>query len=307
MSKVNRLKAKFGEQMREAVGAGGATTATVVDHPSRNLKFDGVRRANGVHNIDLTRIMADKQHRVEFDRETLEQLADSLNANGLVQPIVVRWDQGRKIYVIIAGERRFRAAQLAGWKEIKCDVKPDDISDGEIAELQLTENISRKDLNPIEKANAFTDVINKNGYTARDLAKKVGVNESTISRYVRLLNLSEDIQNQVASGTIPTSIAREAARLNGEAKQREFIDKMMSGNFSADDAQKIASGRKVKKRRTKRTLKSSTLFETDYGVVAIGFKDVRNPTYNHVAEMLEQALEEVQLRVRNNIRLNKSP
>ncbi|MEM9410822.1 MAG: ParB/RepB/Spo0J family partition protein [Planctomycetota bacterium] len=289
--------------MREAVGAGGESTAIVVDHPSRNLKFEGVRRATGVHNIDLTRIIANKQHRETFDRQTLEQLADSLNSNGLVQPIVVRWDQSKKKYVIIAGERRFRAAQLSGWKEIKCDVKADDISDGEIAELQLTENISRKDLNPIEKAKAFTDVINKNGYTARDLAKKVGVNESTISRYVRLLYLSDDVQQKVASGIIPPSIAREAARLKGEAKQHEFIDKMMSGNFSTVDAHKVASGRKIKKRRTKRTAKSSTLFETDYGTVAIEFRQVEKPTYDHALEMLSQAIDEVELRIRNNINL----
>ncbi|MEM9409964.1 MAG: ParB/RepB/Spo0J family partition protein, partial [Planctomycetota bacterium] len=253
MSKANKLRAKFGDQMREAVGGGGRTSTTVIDHPSRNMKFEGVRRATGVHNIDLSRIVADKQHREEFDRETLEQLADSLNSNGLVQPIVVRWDQGKRKYVIIAGERRFRAAKISGWKEIKCDIKPDEITDGEIAELQLTENLSRKDLNPIEKAKAFTDVINKNGYSSRELAKKVGVNETTVSRYVRLLKLPNDIQEQVASGRIPPSIAREAARLSGEGKQREFIDRMMSGNFSADDAQKAASGRKITKRRTKRT------------------------------------------------------
>ena len=301
MSKASKLRAKFGEQIREAVGGGGEATPTVVDHPSRNIKFEGVRRATGVHKIDLTKLVADKQHREDFDRENLEQLASSLNANGLIQPIVVRWDQLRKKYVIIAGERRFRAAKISGWKEIKCDVKPDDISEGEIADLQLTENLTRKDLNPIEKAKAFSDVIEKNGYTVRELSKKVGLNETTVTRHLRLLSLPVDIQGEVANFKISFSIAREAARIEGEGRQREFIQQMIAGKYSADDAQRIASGRPRRKRQRKRS--NTIALVTDYGKVTVNLDSSSNPTYHHIEEMLEQALEEVRVRSKNRVTL----
>ena len=200
MSKANKLREKFGAQIRESVGGGNESKPTVLDHPSRNLKFEGTSRAAGFTNIPLQKIEADEQHREHFDQEELEQLADSLNSKGLIAPIVVRWEQARKKYIIIAGERRFRAAKLCAWKEIKCDVKPDSISLGDIAEIQLAENLARKNLNAIEMAKAFHDVIEKNGYTARELSKKVGVNETTVIRYVRLLNLPPDLQSQVAAG-----------------------------------------------------------------------------------------------------------
>ena len=225
MSKSELLKKKFGSSIRESLGAGEGKGPTVVEHPTRNKRFEGISRASGFHKIALGQIIADAQHRENFNQDELKQLADSLEADGLIAPIVVRWDNTRSKYVIIAGERRYRAAKLCGWKEITCDVKPDEITTGEIAELQLAENHARKNLNPIELAKAFQDVIDKNGYTVRELSTRLGVNETTVSRYTRLLNLAEDLQRLVADGTVSAGVAREAARFKDSEKQRDLIQK----------------------------------------------------------------------------------
>ncbi|MCB9924343.1 MAG: ParB/RepB/Spo0J family partition protein [Planctomycetaceae bacterium] len=305
MSKVEKLREKFGDRIRESLGAGEGNTATLVEHPTRNKRYEATKKAKGYYDIRLQDIAADPQHREEFNPDEIEQLAASLNADGLIAPIVVRWDQGRSKYIIIAGERRYRAARLCGWERITCDIKADDISEGEIAELQLAENHARKDLNPIELAGAFQDVIDKNGYTVRDLAKRVGVNETTVTRYVRLLGLPEDVKKKVANGKIPIGIAREAARLNGEKEQRSFIEKALRDGLSATDAQKVASGKKAtpKKKRKKKSAPAAQVFKTEHGDVTLQLNAVKNPSYDHLAAMLEEALEEVQHRIKNRVRL----
>ena len=296
MSKAEKLKERFGKSIRESLGAGEGTSPTLVEHPARNKRFEGTTRATGFRNIPLIEIEADPQHREEFDEEELRLLADSLNADGLLAPIIVRWDGQREKYIIIAGERRYRAAKLCGWNDMTCDIKPDDISEGEVAEIQLAENHARKNLNPIELARAFKDVLEKNGYTVRDLAKRVGVNETTVTRYVRLLGLPHDVQKEIASGGIPIGIAREAARLDGEQKQREFIQKVINEGYSANEAQRVASGK-----RWPRKSKSSKSFSSEFGDVIVNPKCVSKPNYDYCSEMLKLALEEVNHRIRNKV------
>ena len=306
MSKVNKLKEKFGDQIRESIAGGQRNINPIAEHPSRNLKFEGTKRAFGFHNIEIGLIEADKQHREDFDQDELQSLAESMKSTGLIAPLVVRWEQSRKKYILIAGERRYRAAKICGWAEVKCDVKPDAISKGEIAEIQLAENHSRKNLNPIELAKAFQDVIQKNGYTVRDLAKRIGINETTVSRYIRMLNLPNDIQLDIAKKKIPIAIAREAARLKSEPKQRAFIKNALANELSTTDSQKLATERKKRKRRSKsRTTRNpATQFNTEFGLVSVSVEDsLHNPTFHHVEDALKQALDEVGLRIKSGIRL----
>lgn len=303
MSKVEQMRAKYGASIREALGAGEGSSSTLIDHPAKNKRYESTRKARGYFEINLSEIIADPQHRESFDNEELRRLADSLTADGLIAPIVVRWDQRRSKYVIIAGERRYRAANLCKWKTINCEVKPDNISPGEIAEVQLAENHARKNLNPIELATAFQDVIDKNGYTIRDLAKRVGVNETTVTRYIRMLGLPEDIRQQVAEGSIPVGVAREAARINDEAKQRTFLQKAINEGYSATQAQKAASGKKGEPKKRIKSVPAAQIFPTEFGNVTATIKTVKKPSYDHIEQMLEQALEEVRLRIKSGIRL----
>lgn len=204
------------------------------------------------------------------------------------------------MYVIIAGERRFRAAVLCGWTSIACDVKADDIGVGEIAEIQLAENHARKDLNPIELARAFQDVVQKNDYKVRDLARRMGVNETTVTRYVRLLSLPRDVQRRVAKGEISVGVAREAARLNGETAQRAFLEKAIEQGYSATEAQRAASDRKNKRRRSKAQKPKS--FTTEYGQITVTPLEGVSMTYEHLESMLTEVIEEVRHRIRNGAR-----
>ena len=306
MSKVNKLKEKFGSQIRESVAGGTGSPNSVIEHPSRNLKYEGSKRAFGFRNIELNLIEADKQHREEFNKEELQSLAESMKSTGLIAPLVVRWDQARKKYILIAGERRFRAAKICGWSEVKCDVKPDEITKGEVAEIQLAENHSRKNLNPIELAKAFSDVIAKNGYTARDLAKRLGINETTVSRYLRMLVLPDDIQAEISRKKISIAIAREAARLKTEPEQRRFIKEALSKNASTVESQQLATRTKTRSKRSRGvpSLSAATRFKTEFGTVSVSLsKQAKNPTFHHVEEALKQAMDEVELRIKSGIRL----
>ncbi|TWU64538.1 Nucleoid occlusion protein [Crateriforma conspicua] len=296
-SKAEKLRARFGGSFREAVGGGEGSEPNIVDHPTRNKKFEGTTRAKGFQEIPVSKIVADAQHREIFDEEELRQLADSLSSGGLISPIVVRWENRRASYVIIAGERRYRAATLLGWKTITCDVRPDEISEGEIAELQLAENHARKNLNPIELANAFKDVIAKNGYTTRDLAKRVGINETTVTRHLRLLTLDSKMQTDIASGKVPVGIAREAARLKDKADQNQFIEQAVEEGISSTEAQKRVSAvtkRKmpIRKKQPKVRVFSKTI-KTEAGEVIVKIRGEKSPSDADVGRALELALAQI--------------
>lgn len=242
MSKENKLLAQHGGRMRESLGERQGDTLELVKQDQVDPKYSGRSRAKGASEIDISMIVAEDQYRKQFDSEKLERLAESLKKAGQIQPIVVRWDESKQKYVVIAGERRFRAAKLAGFKRLRCDVRLEELSAEAIAEIQLAENCAREDLNPIERAQAFQDMINTFGCTALDLAKRVGVDATTVTRHLRFLELPSDIQDGVASAEIPVSVARQAVRLDDEASQRQLVKRVVEDGLTRDEAaQEVAS------------------------------------------------------------------
>ncbi len=145
------------------------------------------------------------QPRKYFDREALEELANSIKEQGLLQPILVR-EYGDGRYQIIAGERRFRACKLAGISEIPAIIL--DKSDKEVAEIALIENIQREDLNPIEEAAAFKALINEYNLTQEELSERIGKSRSAIANSMRLLDLPEEISTMVAAKELSAGHAR---------------------------------------------------------------------------------------------------
>ena len=145
------------------------------------------------------------QPRKNFDRESLEELADSISQNGLLQPILVR-EYGGGRYQIIAGERRFRASKIAGLSEIPAIILDKD--DRKAAEIALIENIQREDLNPIEEAMAFKALAEEYDLTQEELSFKVGKSRSAIANATRLLDLPEEVLNLVASGELSAGHGR---------------------------------------------------------------------------------------------------
>ena len=175
-----------------------------------------------VKRIQLSLIIAKEQVRTSFDEGELNELAHSLKTLGQKQPILVYWSEEDERYVIIAGERRFRAAEIAKLDALDCKIHPSEPSEAELVELQFVENAVRTDLNAIEEALSYKRLQDLNGMSANQLAKRIGKSQSTVSRTLGLLKLPENIQKHVASGKIPTSIAREIVTLKNEDEQQKM-------------------------------------------------------------------------------------
>jgi ParB family chromosome partitioning protein len=163
------------------------------------------------------------QPRRFFDEETLRELVASIREHGLVQPLVVRPGRPRGSYVLIAGERRWRAAQKAGIHQVPVVIR--EVSAGDAFELALVENIQREDLNPIEEAEAFQRLIEERSYSQEKLAGRVGKDRSTIANSLRLLKLPDRARRALVAGTITTGHARallglEQANAMGKALRR---------------------------------------------------------------------------------------
>jgi ParB family chromosome partitioning protein len=155
------------------------------------------------------------QPRRDFDEDEIQSLSDSLRAHGLLQPIVVR--SAPDGFQLVAGERRLRAAAKAGWSEVPVQVVEAD--DRQLAELALVENLQRKDLNALEKAASFQRYLQEYGSTQEELAARLKLDRSTISNFIRLLELPEEVQQSLRDGTISQGHARSLLPLGDEPDQ----------------------------------------------------------------------------------------
>ena len=174
--------------------------------------YAGRRRLDNAAIIALDRIEADPQHREHFDEEALAKLAQSLKDHGQKQPIRVRFDEERDRYIIVSGERRFRAATLAGLAELECVISDGDQTQAEILRDQVIENALREDLKPTEQGKAFSDLMKQEGFNAKELAKYLCVAPSTISRRLAVLDLPEELQTKVDDGDLSIKDAIAAAK-----------------------------------------------------------------------------------------------
>jgi ParB family chromosome partitioning protein len=194
--------------------------------------------------IDLDLIEPNNfQPRTSFDEERLEQLAQSIRSNGIIQPILVRRDSNGN-YQIVAGERRWRAAQRAGLQRMPCIVK--EIPEDKMLELALIENIQRQELNAIEEAQAYKRLIETLGLTQEMVAQRVGRDRTFITNYIRLLRLPDDIQRLVEAEKISMGHARALLGIDDPDVQRklakEVIDKGLSVRQIERTIKKIVEG-----------------------------------------------------------------
>ncbi|MGQ9575933.1 MAG: ParB/RepB/Spo0J family partition protein [Thermoguttaceae bacterium] len=168
------------------------------------------------------------QPRHDFEEDELQSLCDSLRAHGLLQPIVVRPAGDR--YQVVAGERRLRAALKAGWNEVPVRVVQAD--DRQTAELAIVENLQRKDLNPLEKALSFQRYLQQFGSTQEELAARLKLDRSTISNFIRLLELPEEVQQALRRGKISQGHARSLLPLGDEREQVAFCRRIQQEGLS---------------------------------------------------------------------------
>ncbi len=183
----------------------GRGLGSLIGNIDEVTRVDDAERVQGLVELDIDRIQRGKyQPRQFFDQKTLEELADSIRAQGIVQPLVVRPEGSH--YELVAGERRWRAAQLAGLQKVPVVVR--ELDAHAAAAIALIENIQREDLNPLEEASAFLRLIEEFDLTHQQVADSVGRSRATVSNFLRLLDLADEVKEQVNKGLLNMGHAR---------------------------------------------------------------------------------------------------
>lgn len=234
--------------MRQALGKGlDALLAGNVEEGQTDS--DGIKTR--VQKIDLDKIIPNRyQPRKNFNEESLKELALSIKQHGLTQPVVVVYDAGLDKYELVVGERRFRATQLAGFKDIDAIVHAR-LDDKQMCALALIENIQREDLNPIETALGYKSLMQKFSISQTELGEYCGKSKAAVSNSLRLLTLDEVMQKAIEEGAITEGHGRALLMVSDTNKRDALFKKMLSSKMSVRQAENAArdimSPKEVKK------------------------------------------------------------
>jgi ParB family transcriptional regulator, chromosome partitioning protein len=186
------------------------------------------------------------QPRKDFDEEGIEELASSIQEKGIIQPLIVRKTENG--YEIIAGERRWRAAQKVGLTKVPVIIK--DVSDREVLELALVENLQREDLNPVEEATAYEQLIEDFGLTHEEISKRIGKERSTITNQLRLLKLPDEVKQSLIRGEITAGHARAILSLQSYSKSKEVLESIKREKLSVRKTEKLVQKLSEEKEQT---------------------------------------------------------
>ncbi len=202
------------------------------------LIFSGAE-APAVRQVELSRIeLNPRQPRERMDPEALEGLAESVRSAGILQPVVVR--RRGEGFELVIGERRLRAAQMAGLQSIPALVR--DVSEEQMLEFALVENVQREDLAPIEKARAVRLLIEDLALTQEEAAERLGLKRPTVANLLRLLELPPEVQEMVSRGTLSAGHARAVLSVEGDELRCEFARRIAEGGLSVREAERLAAG-----------------------------------------------------------------
>ena len=208
---------------------------------------DGSNSSNVNKNSELfiTDLLPNSdQPRKKFDEESLKDLSESIKVHGLLQPITVKNNDDGK-FTIIAGERRWRASQIAGIKKVPVNII--NVGDKNLFELALVENVQREDLNPVEAAMAIKDLIEKYNFSNEQLIKVTGKKRASISNTLRILELPEKVLNWIIEGKVSRGHAVALLALNNQSEIIKFAEQIIKKNLSVRDIEKISRVRKIEK------------------------------------------------------------
>jgi ParB family chromosome partitioning protein len=204
-----------------------------------------VTESGGIKRLPVEMIIANRSNpRRSFDPDQLEELTNSIREKGVMQPLLVRPSEDPNIFELIAGERRWRASQKAGLHDVPVIVR--DVDDKEALELAIIENVQRADLNPLEEAMGYGQLIEQFDYTQQDLAQVIGKSRSHVANTLRLLKLPEDVRGMVASGTLTAGHARTLITADDPA---HLARQIVSGGLSVREAEALSQQRDVAGKR----------------------------------------------------------
>ena len=212
-----------------------------------------------IWNIGVHKIAPGKmQPRKVFEKEKLQELASSIQQQGVLQPIIVK--RAGSVFQVLAGERRWRASQIAGLKTIPAIIKEDkEIDEKSSLELALIENIQREDLNPIEEALAYDELSSKHKMTQEDISQRVGKDRATIANALRLLKLNEDVRKLISEGQISTGHAKVLLGINNTKLQRRLAHQVVKKQLSVHRLAEIKRNLEKKSRTSKSSKKTKSL------------------------------------------------
>ena len=235
------------ENKRKALGRGLEQLFSNERIDFENFEENIIKSSNKseIVEIPLNEIRSNPyQPRTTFDKEALEELATSIKEHGVVEPVIVK--KSIKGYELVAGERRTKASSLAGKETIPAIIK--DFSDLEMMEIALIENIQRENLNPIEEAQAFANIIKETNLTQEEIATKFGKSRSYVTNLLGLLNLPSEVQKKVEEKKLSMSHARVLSKITDTDKVKQLADKIIKENLNVRDIEKLTNNETMPKR-----------------------------------------------------------
>jgi ParB family chromosome partitioning protein len=260
MNVADRLLKRFEANISQSLGvrAGGASPGSVETGPARAPQDvapgpnEGRTRARSLGHMEIENIIPDPdQPRKEFDEPALRRLSRSLAKYGQLLPIRVRWNDRLDKWVIISGERRYRAALAAGLRTVTCHFVEEELSPARVLEEQVIENCLREGLKPVEQARAYQALMERNAWSARRVAEELHVASSTVTKALALLKLPEDVQAQVEGGVVPATVAYELAKLDGPEAKREAATRIALEELSREEAVALVRAATGGRRKTR--------------------------------------------------------
>ncbi|MCC9295248.1 ParB/RepB/Spo0J family partition protein [Clostridium sp. WLY-B-L2] len=244
--------------MSKKYGLGKGLRALI---PDNTLEDEGEGAQNDINYINIDFIKANKtQPRKSFDKDKIEQLSQSIKEHGIIQPLILNKIEDNT-YNIVAGERRWRAAKLIGIKEIPAIIM--NLSDREILEVSLIENIQRQDLNPIEEALAYKRLINDFNITQEELSRRIGKSRTAISNCMRLLNLDERVQKYLIDGVISEGHGRALLGVENGELQYKLALNIINKNLTVRDVEKIIKNLNSTKKDEEKSVKKENIYYLD--------------------------------------------
>lgn len=298
MANTRKLLGKFNEQFDESVGVRKLDLKPILS-PVASMKDAGRRPVRQFGKINIEQVIPDPdQPRQDFDGDAVERLSKSIMDKGQLAPIRVRWSDGLQKWIIIAGERRWRATRLAALPTIDCYFHEGDLSHSDILEQQIIENCLREDLKPLEQAKAFASLMELNGWNGKQVAEALRVQPATVSRTLALLKLPGDIQASVEDGEISSRTAYEISKLKTDEARRRMASSVIDHKLSPVETAHAVRETKGRPRSQSRSTKES--IRTPEGwTVTVDSKKKGN--YHEIEQALEYALEDIRHRINNGV------
>ncbi len=237
----------------------GKGLGSLIPESSKSTMQPQAAQKENVFYVEVTKIEADPtQPRQDFEGEALKELSLSVRKYGVLQPLLVSKIEtpsarGMDVaYRLIAGERRLRAARMAGLPHVPVIIRDDFKSDRETLEVQLVENIQRADLNAIEEAEAYFRLSKEFGLTQGEIAEKVGKSREVVANTIRLLKLPDDMRAALRAGKIPQTAGRGLLAFNDPARQRQMFESLLKGGVSTAEVEDTAAALSTDKRNRKK-------------------------------------------------------